>query len=406
MPLCQRGDTTTEAPSDTVRLLIMFASSLRGGAEEYALRLSVAARERGHDVHAAFPLTPATQTLAADFQAAGVSCRNLPISDADRQWMRLRKARYYWAVFFRTRFCLRRIRPDAVLLSLPVPHAFTGGVAACAYASVPTAITFHLASPEERIDSRTKAVFERGRRRGQQWITVAHENAAVLAGKLGQPEEVFTVIPNGVDLSEPGARNPEEDRRCVRQQIRAEEDERLVLTVGRLSRQKGQDLLAEAIPLLLRSHPGLHFVWVGEGEERERLAGMVTDRGIGARVHFIGHTPDVARYYHAADLFAFPSRFEGAPFALLEAMLHGVPIMASRASGIPEVVEDRKHALLCRTDDSCDLFEKIAWALEHPDAMAAFAKAAHARVQDFSVQEMTRRTIDLLDELGQGRPRP
>ena len=143
----------------------------------------------------------------------------------------------------------------------------------------------------------------------------------------------------------------------------------------------------------------MRFVWVGDGEQREQLQRSVQDYGVAEQVLFLGHRSDVPRLLQAADLFVFPTYYEGHPFALLEAMAAGLPVVTAATGGIPEAIEHNVHGLLTRPGDSCELLEALRWALRHPEAMQTMAHQAQQQAQNFSVAQMVQATLDLLRTL-------
>ena len=127
----------------------------------------------------------------------------------------------------------------------------------------------------------------------------------------------------------------------LRRQWRLSADERVILSVGRLSREKGHlDLLrafARLDTLLLGPRP-LKLVIAGDGPERARLIAESESLGIADRLCLAGHVDDVAPLYQLASVFVLPSFSEGSPLALLEAMVSGVPVVANAVGGVPEMV--------------------------------------------------------------------
>jgi glycosyltransferase involved in cell wall biosynthesis len=178
------------------------------------------------------------------------------------------------------------------------------------------------------------------------------------------------------------------------------ETARIILTVGRLEQQKGYDYLIPAIPHIVREFEDVWFIWVGEGQERDNLIKQLKDYRIAERVRLLGQRSDVPRLMKSADLFIFPTRYEGHPFSLLEAMAHGLPVVTSSASGIPEIVETGVHGVLFREGDSCDLLEALRWALKHPSQMHEMAGKAKDRVLEFSEDRMVEQTLQVLSKLG------
>jgi glycosyltransferase involved in cell wall biosynthesis len=134
-----------------------------------------------------------------------------------------------------------------------------------------------------------------------------------------------------------------------------------------------------------RAHPEAVLVVLGEGPERERLAGD--------GVYLPGRVGDVAAWYRRAELLVHPARWEGFGLALLEAMLAGLPVVATRVSSIPEIVADGETGVLVEPDDAAALARAIASVLDEPRGLGA-AGRARARAE-FSVERMARRTLDV-----------
>lgn len=110
-----------------------------------------------------------------------------------------------------------------------------------------------------------------------------------------------------------------------------------LVTVGRLTPQKGQDVLLEAVAPLMGDHPDLHLLIIGEGPERARLAQLATTLGVSDRVHLPGWQADVPGILKSSRAFVLPSRWEGMPNALLEAMASGLPCIATNVEGVDEL---------------------------------------------------------------------
>ena len=123
---------------------------------------------------------------------------------------------------------------------------------------------------------------------------------------------------------------------------------RVILSVGRLSREKGQADLIEAVSLLRKenSSRNLRLVLVGDGPDKQKLQNAAEAAGIADCVLFAGHQIDVIPYYTMADLLVLPSHTEGSPNTLLEAMAAALPIIATAVGGVPEMVTDHKEGLL------------------------------------------------------------
>jgi glycosyltransferase involved in cell wall biosynthesis len=170
-------------------------------------------------------------------------------------------------------------------------------------------------------------------------------------------------------------------------------DARIVLTVARLTAQKGVDVAIRA----LRSLPDdTHLVVLGEGPDRAVLEHLAADLDVASRVHLPGRVPDVAAWLSRAAVLAHPARWEGFGLAVLEAMLAGLPVVASNVSSLPELVVDGRTGYLVPPDDADALAAALARALEEPSLGAAGRARARA---EFSVARMAERTAALYASL-------
>ncbi len=173
------------------------------------------------------------------------------------------------------------------------------------------------------------------------------------------PERTF-VVKNGVDC-ETFQYRPRAEARLV---LGLGENERVILSVGHLIPRKGFDVAIRAL-----SEPGMEgirYVIVGEGTHRRELENLASSVGTADRVVFLGSLDQrrLAFWYAAADVACVPSRREGTPNVLLEALACGTPVVASRADGIPEALHHSGDGLLCDTEDVNGLRDALKAALE------------------------------------------
>jgi glycosyltransferase involved in cell wall biosynthesis len=389
--------TVAPRKADEKRLLILFPSPLRGGAEEYCLTLAKGAVEKGWNAHAAFVPRQATASLIADFAAAGVQYHPLDVVDVGAKASRapyLKRVTRTWRL-------LKKVQPSAVLLQLCGMQYGLGPMLACAVRGVPAAVIFQMVRDGRHFLPPQRWVRAIARLRRQRYVAVSENNRRVMADALHMNAAQIAVIPNGAN-PEKFSRNPEE-RLEIRQRLCAEvgvhEDAILLLTVGRLSEQKGHDLLVTCLPDLEKEFPKIHCLWAGEGPARERLESDLRDRDALDRVTFLGRRDDIPELLNAADLLVHPARFEGQPFSLLEAMAAGLPIISTQASGIPEILQHGRHALLSAVDDYGDLQEHLAYALRNPETMRDMAVEARKRLDGFTEARMVQNTLALCNEL-------
>lgn len=197
-----------------------------------------------------------------------------------------------------------------------------------------------------------------------------------LLGRIGwRPDRAFT-IHTGMDfenwLPEPSAR--------VR--LRAEwgvsPDAPVVMTVARLAREKGLDVLIDAADRVCRARPDARFIIVGDGPLAASLAARIRDTGLENTVRLAGFHRDIPSTLSAADLFVLPSYMEGMPNAVLEAFAAGLPVVASAVGGLPEVIEHEKTGLLVPVKDPHALASAVTRLLQDKAAACAMARAGQA----------------------------
>ncbi|GAC1341857.1 MAG: hypothetical protein NVSMB23_13980 [Myxococcales bacterium] len=170
----------------------------------------------------------------------------------------------------------------------------------------------------------------------------------------------------------------------------------LVLSAGRIAREKGVDVLVAAWPAVAARVPGARLCILGDGAERATLSRTLPE------ALWVGGVPDVAPYLRAADAFALPSRTEGMPVALLEAMACGLPCVATAVGGTVEVLEDGFSGRLVPSEDPARLADGLVEALSgRPWGAAARAQV----VRRFSLDDVADRYVEIyLSLLALGEP--
>ncbi len=190
------------------------------------------------------------------------------------------------------------------------------------------------------------------------------------------------MIPNGIRPEPPAPRS-------LRSLLGVDEAATLVGTMGRVSHQKATSTFVAAGAALLRARPDVHLVLIGDGPERAAIEAQVRQAALGDRFHWLRELPGASAYLHDLAVFALPSRFEGLPFAALEAMRAGVPVVLSDAVGNRDVVEHGRSGLLVPFNQPAALTAAIGQVLDDPALAAALRQGAHARVQErFDVKAM------------------
>ncbi|HVS20955.1 MAG TPA: glycosyltransferase, partial [Pyrinomonadaceae bacterium] len=210
--------------------------------------------------------------------------------------------------------------------------------------------------------------------RADRVVTVCETFAKHLVN-MGIPRARIHVQHNSI-RPEPSVSAPE--MYAFRRKLGVKNDERMILAVGRLSREKAQIDLLHAFKKLSDTDAELNarLVIVGDGPERENLEMTAASLGISDRVIFTGQVKNVEVYYAAADVLANPSDSEGSPYVLLEAMSANLPIVATAVGGVPEMVENNQTALLVPASDPQALADAIARVLKDEQLAQRLAASA------------------------------
>jgi glycosyltransferase involved in cell wall biosynthesis len=222
-------------------------------------------------------------------------------------------------------------------------------------------------------------------------VTEAVKRSAVAA--LGIPPSRITVIERGRDRGRLGKPGPER-RGAARARLGLSDADEVIVTVGRQEFQKGQVHLLEAVAALA-DRPRLVLLAAGRrGHVSGELADAVHRLGLEGRARFLGHREDVPELLAAADLFAFPSLYEGLGGALIEAMALALPIVASDIPAVAEVVERDRNALLVEAGNANELARAIAALLDDRDLARSFAtRSAAIFEQRFSLRRSAERSL-------------
>jgi glycosyltransferase involved in cell wall biosynthesis len=220
--------------------------------------------------------------------------------------------------------------------------------------------------------------------------TLCKPFAAELASR-GVARERISILTNTVEKRDA----PAADRAAeARASAGATAGECLLLTVGRLSKEKGHEDLIEAFTAAQRmTSSRLRLVIAGDGPERERLEALA--RRVGANVVFLGHVADPWPLYNVADIFVLPSHSEGSPLVLLEAMAASVAIVATAVGGVPEVLTDERTGFLVPPHGVSQLSARIVALAEDPGLRKRLGDAANEELSRHSPEKYAAAVIDI-----------
>lgn len=302
-------------------------------------------------------------------ESSGITVRFLDMKGYASFFSGLRKLRRF----------LEEQKPD-VFLSFLFHANFLGRLAATR-AGVPHVVSgIRVAEKRARwhrlLDRLTSRMVEK-------YVCVSESVAEFSKTITGLPPEKLVVIPNGIEIS-----------MTQRQAIRRDR----VLFAGRLDRQKGVDWLLETVPFWLPKLTGWELWIVGEGAERNRWNDRLKEKAFDAlrdRIHLPGWRKDIGELLATSRILVLPSRWEGMPNVVLEAMAAGLPVVTTRVEGIPELLGPSVSAQSVAFGDTERFADRILKLAEDRDLAELLGHANRRRAEEFfSIDSVVRRYED------------
>lgn len=218
--------------------------------------------------------------------------------------------------------------------------------------------------------------------------TVGIKSSIKAAGNL-------ITIHNGIELPNEYFLNHSE----AREKIGAFSNDCLVIgTIVNFYKTKGLEFLISAFDLLVKNNKEkyLKLAIIGDGEMRQQLEKLIASCGLNDKVVLLGRIDQASKYLRAFDIFVMSSVKEGLPYSLLEAQLAGVPIVATKVGGIPEIINDGVDGLLTRPKDPIDLAAKMQILIDNASIKDGLVQSSIKKVtNDFSLEEMLQKTLSL-----------
>ena len=331
-----------------IRVLLVESGRAVGGTERVVWELATRLPEVRFDARVWLSDDPGVDELAAALEQAAVNVDR--VAEVERRWD--------WKGMLATWSRLRSLKPDLVHIHhvWPAADRYLSMIARAAGVSH-VVVTEHIMGTSH---SRGQQALKRDELKNADAVTaVTGAIVETLVRDYGIEPSLVRIIPNGADL-------PDEEReaplaRRWRERFLATPLKPLWVVAGRLEEQKGQDLLLEALVPLLRIGLDFSLVVAGDGSRRGWLEQRALSLGLSPRVQFVGQLDDVGALLAAADGVVLPSRWEGLPLVLLEAMARGRPIVATAVGGVADALEDGVTGTLVPPNDVAAL----SAALEH-----------------------------------------
>ncbi|HUC27879.1 MAG TPA: glycosyltransferase family 4 protein [Streptosporangiaceae bacterium] len=334
-----------------------------GGAESHLFDLATAQLAAGHDVRV---------VLLGPAQIGGTLSERVPTVGTESMSM----AAWLWKLGIE----LQANRPDVLhshgyRADLIAASLRLLGSGAPRWVSAMTAHGFIRTSLELQMLTRLN---ERALRWADVVIAVSSAEARRLAALLRRPVDF---VPNGV------ARVEQVPRVQARAALNSDPARRAVAFVGRLSAEKRPDLFVDMAAIVAREQPGTDFLVIGAGPLLERIKQRAA--AVDANVMFMGLVPNAASYMSAIDVLVCPSDTEGTPRTVIEAILVGVPVVATRVGGLPDLIIDGQTGLLVEPGCPAPLAEAVVRLLRDPAAARKMSSQARSDAANrFSAQLM------------------
>lgn len=177
---------------------------------------------------------------------------------------------------------------------------------------------------------------------------------------------------------------------------------KIIGNVAALVGHKDLKTFLQTAAVLEKDSPDLHFVLIGEGRERDELKRMTESLGLRSKVHFLGFRKDVPELLPQFDVFLFTSETEGLGTAIIDAFACRVPVVATRAGGIPEIIENGVNGLLAPVRDAETLARLVQKTLTEPMLRERVVAAASERLKALTKEEMAAKTIAVYQEAARG----
>ena len=178
-----------------------------------------------------------------------------------------------------------------------------------------------------------------------------------------------------------------------RQELGLQPEEVFLLSVGELSDRKNHVVVIEAMKQLVQRHSQLRYFICGQGEKKQELQQLIRKYHLEDHVKLLGFRTDVAELCQAADVFVFPSKQEGLPVALMEAMACGVPVVCSRIRGNTDLVKNGENGYLVNADqpeEYIQAIEKLLQIWKNTEEVRQMRKNNRARIKQYSLQKINK----------------
>jgi len=229
-----------------------------------------------------------------------------------------------------------------------------------------------------------------------------YDKKAALKYKIAPAKKLF-VVHNGIDVEKLAFldRNPAREALQKTTHYSLLTTHFLIGTIANLYKNKAIDILIETAILIQDSarDKNFAFIVIGEGKERENLESRIKNQGLEEKFFLVGSVAEAWKYLKAFDVFVLPSLKEGFPYAILEAMAAGLPIVVSKVGGIPEMIKKGKNGLLISPGQPKELAEALLKLSENNELTKKLGEEAERTVKEkFGLHKMIKKTMEVYEK--------
>jgi len=237
-------------------------------------------------------------------------------------------------------------------------------------------------------------------RNSKKVIAVSDELNKHISGFFFKQSKKIVTVLNGIDTSR---FNPKIDTKAVREKYNVNPQDKIILFVGRIIKEKGVQNIITALPKIQKKVKEAKLLIVGDGNYLPEVRKIVKSKKLTGSVTVTGKVDadDIPPLYNLADVFVSPTlRVEGLPYNVLEAMSTARPVVASEMGGITDLIDNNVNGILIPPGDISSLTSEVIKLLKDPEKCAKLGKKARAKItRKFSTEKMTQETLDIYNEI-------
>jgi glycosyltransferase involved in cell wall biosynthesis len=370
----------------TTKVLYIITKSNWGGAQRYVFDLATSISKNGYEAIVALG---GNGLLKEKLESAGIRTISIPNLARDINIFSEIK------VFFDLLKILKKEKPAVVHLN----SSKIGGLGAfaCRFARIKKIIfTAHgWAYKEDRNIISKKILFFLS------WLTIifSHKTIVVSGDDLKNAPNLFvrrkiTMIHNGISEIRFQDKTTARKTLTTRQGLAVDKNTVWIGVISELHKNKGLPFVIRAIYQLIKRGYNISFFIIGDGEERFTIEQFIRKLKLENNIFLLGHIDNVSEYLKAFDIFTLTSIKEGLPYAILEAGLAGLPIVATKVGGIPEIINNMESGILVHQKNALEVERALSFLIDFEKKKVDFGNTLKEKVErDFTLEQMVAETV-------------